>query len=108
MALADALLKLKDRTSLQKAPLTDYVAAVSVGVVGKNACLDLTYEEDSRAEVDMNVVMTGSGKFIEVQGTAEGEPFSSGEMEKLIQLAKKGVKELIKIQKKSLGRDFKI
>ena len=108
VALADALLKLKDRTSLQKAPLTDYVAAVSVGVVGKNACLDLTYEEDSRAEVDMNVVMTGSGKFIEVQGTAEGEPFSSGEMEKLIQLAKKGVKELIKIQKKSLGRDFKI
>ena len=105
IALVDALIKLKKGLSFNKAPIIDYVAAVSIGIIRGTAVLDLTYNEDSKAEVDMNVIMTGSGKFIEIQGTAEGEPFNDDEMKKLIMLAKKGVKELIKIQKDSLGKD---
>jgi ribonuclease PH len=81
-------------------PVKDYVAATSVGIVDKNLLLDLTYEEDSRAEVDMNVVMTGDGRFIEIQGTAERSPFDKGEMDALLGLAQKGIEELFSIQRK--------
>jgi len=91
--------KIKERV-FDKSILLDYVAAISVGIVNKKVLLDLCYEEDSNAEVDMNVVMTGSGKLIEVQGTAEGKPFSLDEMNKLIASAQKGIKQLIGLQKK--------
>lgn len=103
LALADALNKLKKDKIINKLPITDFVAATSVGIIKNEAILDLNYEEDSQAEVDMNVVMTGAGKFIEVQGTAEGEPFTSVQMDKMINLAKKGIKDLIEIQKEIIG-----
>ena len=83
-------------------PINDYIAAVSVGITGKDIILDLDYEEDSKADVDMNVVMTGSGKFIEIQGTAELSPFDSSQMKKMLDLAKKGIKELVAKQKEVL------
>lgn len=100
VALADAIGKLRKQGKVLTQPIKDYVAAVSVGIVSGEPVLDLCYEEDSQAEVDMNVVMTGSGLFVEVQGTAEKKPFSSKQMDGLIKLAKKGVSELIEIQKK--------
>ena len=106
IALVDALIKLKKEGLFDKIPITDYVAAVSIGILGGTSFLDLTYEEDSQAEVDMNVIMTGGGKFIELQGTAEGEPFSSAQMDELVDLAKKSIKKLIKIQKTCLGKDL--
>ena len=99
IALADALWKLNREGKISQFPLTDYVAAVSVGIIDGKPALDLCYTEDSKAEVDMNVVMTGSGKFIEVQGTAEHAPFSKLELDRLLILAKQGISELIKIQK---------
>lgn len=102
IALADCLKKMKKDGIITELPLKDYVAATSVGIVNKELMLDLTYEEDARAEVDMNVVMTSSGKFVEIQGTAEGEPFSSAQMKRLIELAEKGLNNLIKIQKETL------
>ncbi len=99
ITLALALKKLMKDGKILKNPLRDYVAAVSVGIIDGRPCLDLCYDEDSKAEVDMNVVMTGGGKFVEVQGTAEGKPFAETEMLKLIQLAKKGIHDLIQIQK---------
>lgn len=107
IALADAFIKLKKESRFNKIPIIDCVAAASVGIIGGNPTLDLTYEEDSKAEVDMNVIMTGEGKFIEVQGTAEGEPFSEADMDKLIALAKKGIKKLVQIQKHCIGKDLK-
>jgi ribonuclease PH len=86
-------------------PVTDYVAAVSVGKVGEAILLDLNYEEDSTAHVDMNIVKTGSGRFVEVQGTAEGRPFSDEELAALMASADKGIRELVALQKKTLG-DF--
>lgn len=103
IALADALSKLKKDKIINEVPLSDFVAATSVGIIKDETMLDLNYEEDSQAEVDMNVVMTGAGKFIEIQGTAEGEPFTQAQMDKLVALAKKGIKELIEIQKEILG-----
>lgn len=100
IALGNAIHKMMKGGLLQKNPIKDYVTAVSVGIVNGVPCLDLCYEEDSAAEVDMNVVMTGSGKLVEIQGTAEGSPFSEQDMGKLLHLAKKGIKELIQIQKK--------
>jgi len=102
IALALACVKLKNDGVLAEIPLSDYVAAVSVGMLGGKPALDLDYEEDSTADVDMNIVMTGGGKFIEVQGTAEKEPFAKADMEKLLELAKDGIDELIAIQKKAL------
>ena len=102
IALVDCLKKMKKDRLITKLPIKDYVAATSVGIVNGQAMLDLTYEEDANAEVDMNVVMTSAGKFVEIQGTAEGEPFSGAEMKKLIDTAAKGIKNLIKIQKDSL------
>jgi ribonuclease PH len=86
-------------------PVTDYVAAVSVGKVGEAILLDLNYEEDSTAHVDMNIVKTGRGRFVEVQGTAEGRPFSDEELAALMASADKGIRELVALQKKTLG-DF--
>jgi ribonuclease PH len=105
IALSDALRDMVKKNIIERIPLCDYVAAVSVGVIDGKAALDLNYEEDFKAEVDMNIVMTGSGKFIEVQGTAEGAPFASKELSSLIRLAKQGITKIISIQKKALGKD---
>lgn len=104
IALYDALRTVEKREmSFVPFPLTDYVAATSVGLVKGIPFLDLTYVEDATSEVDLNVVMTGSGKFVEIQGTAEGRPFSRKEMEELLDLAQKGIGELIALQKHLLG-----
>ena len=103
IALADALSWLKKKGLIEKSPVLDYVAATSVGMVKGEPVLDLTFGEDSNADVDMNIIMTGKGKFIEIQGTAEGEPFDDGQMQKLIALAKKGILQLVDVQKKALG-----
>lgn len=103
IALADALSWMKKKGMITKIPVLDYVAATSVGIIKGEPVLDLTFQEDSNADVDMNIVMTGGGKFIEVQGTAEGEPFGGEELDKLLELAKKGIGQLIDIQKKTLG-----
>jgi ribonuclease PH len=100
VALADVLKQLKADRKIETVPILDYVAAVSVGIVNGKPLLDLCYQEDSRADVDMNVVMTGSGQFVEVQGTAESDPFSQAHLQKLLQLAKKGVRELVGHQKR--------
>jgi ribonuclease PH len=84
-------------------PVSDYVAAVSVGIIGGQPVLDLEYAEDSKADVDMNIVRTGSGQFIEVQGTAESKPFNQDQMNEMIALASAGVEELIEHQRKILG-----
>jgi ribonuclease PH len=83
---------------------TDQVAAISVGIVGSTPLLDLKYDEDSRAEVDMNVVCTGDGRFIELQGTAEREPFSRSQIDELVALASRGIERLIGIQKQIIAQ----
>jgi ribonuclease PH len=98
VALHDALSRLMQRGAITAHPLADRLAAVSVGIVDAAPLLDLDYSEDSRAEVDMNVVMTGDGRFVEVQGTAEGAPFSRGELDSLLGLAEAGIGELIAAQ----------
>lgn len=103
VAVAEALGKWLDKGLMNQDPLKDAVAAISIGIIDGKILLDLCYEEDSRAEVDMNFVMTGSGKFIEVQGTAEHEPFSRKEMEQMAEIAQGGIKELLKGQKKVLA-----
>lgn len=102
IALVDCLKKMKKEGLITELPVKDYVAAISVGIVNGQIMADLAYSEDVKAEVDMNVVMTSAGKFVEMQGTAEGEPFSPAQMKGLIELAEKGVKGLIKIQKEIL------
>ncbi len=103
VALADAIGWLRERGALTSEPLKDSVSAVSVGFVAGEAMLDLCYEEDSTADTDMNIVMTGSGKFIEVQGTAEGDPFDSDELNQMLALGRKGCGELAEIQRLALG-----
>ena len=103
VALMMALAKLKKEGAIDEIPVSDSVAAVSVCIVDGNKILDPSYEEDSRASVDMNVVMTGNGKLIEIQGTAEGEPFSIAEMNNLIDLSKKGTKKIFSAQQKVLS-----
>lgn len=103
VALVDALYKLVQSGQLESIPVTDFLAATSVGKVKDTILLDLCYHEDSQAQVDMNVVMTSKGKFVELQGTAEDEPFTKEEMNQLIHYGEKGVKELIEIQKEVLG-----
>jgi len=105
IALYEALMTLKNRGVIKKIPLRDAVAATSVGMVGGVPMLDLCYSEDSVAEVDFNVVMTGRGRFVEVQGTAEGMAFTKTEMDRMLTLARKGVGELLKIQKRALKID---
>ena len=98
LALHDAMTRLVQRGELKQHPLTEACAAVSVGIVGGVPLLDLPYAEDSTAEVDMNVVMTASGRFIEVQGTAEGMAFSRGELDELLTLAESGIGEIVALQ----------
>ncbi len=98
VALKQAINKLIDEGLVEKDPLLDYVAAISVGVVKGELLLDLNYEEDSSADVDMNIAMTGSGKFVEIQGTAEENPFDKKELQGLLSLAEKGISELINKQ----------
>jgi ribonuclease PH len=100
VALSLAVRQLMKFGSLKKSPIRDSVAAVSVGLVRGVPMLDLNYEEDSQADVDMNVVMTGSGKFVEVQGTAEHDPFDDAQMAQLIALARSGIAELAELQKR--------
>jgi ribonuclease PH len=102
VALVDAFQKMVRNGDIEKVPVKDSVAAISVGKVDGEVLLDLNYEEDSKAEVDMNVVMTGSGKFVEIQGTAEGGVFTKKEMDELMIIAQNGIKVLTRIQKKSL------
>jgi ribonuclease PH len=103
VALHDAVRFLKQKNLLQKDPIRDFVAAVSVGIYKGLPVLDLDYAEDSSCETDMNVVMTGAGRFVEVQGTAEGEPFSRAEADALLLLAERGIADLIGQQKKALA-----
>ena len=106
VALALAFERMVAAGILKTLPLTDTVAATSVGIVDGRALLDLAYEEDARAEVDMNVVMTGSGKFVEIQATAEGQPFSGGEMQDLLALAAAGIRRLTEQQRAVLPVQF--
>jgi len=99
VALGLALKKLKDRGVIESIPLKDYVAAISVGIVEGTPVLDLEYVEDSNADVDMNVIMTGSGEFVEIQGTGEKSVFSRQDLDVLLTLARKGIQELITLQK---------
>ena len=103
VALCLALLKLRAENRLRGWPVIDWLAAVSVGQVDGRPLLDLNYAEDARAQVDMNVAMTGDGKFVELQGTAEGLPFAQAELDRLIALAKKGVERLIELQREVLA-----
>ncbi len=103
VAMKDAVSYAMENRLIEVQPVRDYVAAISVGIIEGDVCLDLPYEEDSKAEVDMNVVMTGAGKFIEVQGTAETNPFSSDNLQEMLGLAESGIKKIITIQKEVLG-----
>jgi ribonuclease PH len=103
VALALALEGLRKREVLKTIPLSDYVAAISVGIVDGEALLDLAYEDDSRADVDMNIVKTGDGRFIEVQGTAEGTPFGRDALTLLLDLADVGIRQLIDKQRAIVG-----
>jgi ribonuclease PH len=103
VAMVDALRQMKERGTISELPIFDFVAATSVGKVGSEVRLDLAYEEDSCADVDMNVVKTGHGRFVEIQGTAEHTPFDEEEMRQLLALAEKGIQDLIRIQRKVLG-----
>ncbi len=103
VAMALAMKKMKELALIKDIPITDYVAATSVGIVDGTALLDLAYEEDSKAEVDMNFVKTGDGRFIELQGTAEGQPFDRRALDALMELADNGIKELIAMQRAVVG-----
>jgi ribonuclease PH len=103
VAVAEAVRGWLSKGIITNDPVKDAVAAVSIGIVDGKILLDLCYEEDSKADVDMNFVMTGSGKFIEVQGTAESEPFTRKQMERMAEIAQDGIKELMKTQKKIIG-----
>jgi ribonuclease PH len=106
VALALALEKMVAAGMLRTLPLIDSVAATSVGIVGDELLLDLAYEEDSRAQVDMNVVMTGSGQFVEVQASAEGRPYTNIELQQLLDLAAGGVRYLTEVQQQILRMNF--
>jgi len=103
VAMAIAVNRIAEQHKLARFPITDFLASVSVGVIQNEALLDLNYEEDSKAKVDMNVVMTGNGKFVELQGTGEEAPFSRQELNQLLELGEMGIQELIEIQKSVLG-----
>ncbi|ASA23846.1 ribonuclease PH [Paenibacillus donghaensis] len=103
VAMAFAINKLAVQHKLAVFPITDFLGAISVGVVGSQTLLDLNYDEDSKAKVDMNVVMTGGGAFVEVQGTGEERPFTRQELDQLLELGEQGIYELIAVQKEVLG-----
>jgi ribonuclease PH len=102
VALVECLHRLREGKQLRQWPLLDQLAAVSVGIVGGQVCLDLNYDEDSTAAVDMNVIMTGDGRLVEVQGTAEGDPFSRKQMDFLMDAAAAGIQRLFQIQREAL------
>jgi len=102
VALVECLAGMKAGRLLRQWPLLDQLAAVSVGIVGGQVCVDLNYDEDSGAAVDMNVVMTGDGRLVEVQGTAEGDPFTRRQMEQLLDAAAGGIEELFRLQQQAL------
>src|SRR5699024_10505357 len=106
VALVDALNYLVKEGKLETIPLKNYVAAVSVGVVNEECLLDLCYQEDSNAKIDMNVIMTDAGEYVEVQGTGEESPFTKEELSILLQLGEKGVMKLIQKQKEVFGNIF--
>lgn len=103
VAMTMAIHKIAEQHKLAVFPITDFLAAVSVGVVQEEPVCDLNYEEDSQAKVDMNVIMTGSGKFVEVQGTGEESPFTRDELNQLLALGEQGVKQLVELQRSTLG-----
>jgi ribonuclease PH len=103
VALVIALQQMRQKGMIRSIPVSDFVAATSVGVVGGVPMLDLAYDEDSKADVDMNVVKTGDGRFIEVQGTAEGPPFERGALDSLLELADAGIRDLIALQRSIVG-----
>ena len=103
VAVQDAVSKLLQAGKISESPIRDHIAAISVGIVQGTPLLDLEYTEDSVCDTDMNVVMTGAGNFVEVQGTAEGAAFSRLEMDQLLQLAEKGIRELVVLQQHSLS-----
>ena len=103
VALALAIERLRERDVIRAIPLSDYVAATSVGIVDGEALLDLAYDDDSRADVDMNIVKTGNGRFIEVQGTAEAMPFGRDALMTLLDLADHGIKQLVEKQRAIVG-----
>jgi ribonuclease PH len=107
VALVLALQRMRELAMIKDLPIVDYVAATSVGIVAGAALLDLAYEEDSKAEVDMNFVKTGEGKFIELQGTAEGLPFDRRALDALMELADAGIKQLIGKQREIVGQYLK-
>ena len=102
VALADACAWLREKGLVTADPLRDFVAAVSVGIVAGEPALDLDYAEDSGCDTDMNVVMTGAGAFVEIQGTAEREPFTREQMSQLLDLASRGISELVALQRSAL------
>jgi ribonuclease PH len=103
VAMAIAINKIAEQHKLQRFPITDFLASVSVGVVGGQPLLDLNYEEDSKAKVDMNLVMTGGGKFVELQGTGEESPFDRKELDLMLSLGEQGILQMIERQKEVLG-----
>jgi ribonuclease PH len=105
VALVLAIRRLIRDGRIKRSPILNEVAAISIGIVGETALLDLNYIEDSKAEVDMNVVCTGDGRFIEVQGTAEREPFSGAQMTDMLTLASKGINELVTLQRQALAKE---
>jgi ribonuclease PH len=107
VALVLALERLREQAAIPRVPVTDYVAATSVGIVAGTALLDLAYAEDSRAEVDMNVVKTSAGRFIEIQGTAETQPFDRAQMDDLLTLADAGIRTLVGYQREVIGKILK-
>ncbi|MDF2961166.1 MAG: ribonuclease [Paenibacillus sp.] len=106
VAMAFAIDTLVKEKKLAKYPITDFLGSISVGVINEMPCLDLNYEEDSKAKVDMNVVMTGNGKFVEVQGTGEDAPFSRSELDQLLALAETGIQAMIREQEAALGPEI--
>lgn len=106
ICLSDALRYALNNGLIEEAPLRDYLAAISVGIVHGEPVVDLCYAEDSIAEVDMNVVMTGSGEFVEIQGTAEGAPFGRDRFDSLLKLAEEGIHNLIEIQKRLIEKNL--
>jgi ribonuclease PH len=107
VALVLALERLREQGAIARVPVTDYVAATSVGLVSGTPMLDLAYSEDSRADVDMNVVKTSDGRFIEVQGTAEAQPFDRAQMDQLLALADSGIRQLVASQREIVGKILK-
>jgi ribonuclease PH len=103
VAMVLAMQRMRDLGFVKSLPLQDYVAATSVGMVAGTPMIDLAYEEDSKADVDMNIVKTGDGRFIEVQGTAEGPPFERKALDDLMELADAGIRDLVALQKSVVG-----